>query len=103
MCRAYYFDVRIDQEKRDDLSVTGFCRIGELERANAVLQYIGECQQTAFSSFDTSKFLHTGTLLFASKYIREPVVLVLFVGYISCFLWVNLMSERKSRLGNVLA
>ena len=70
--------MRINQEKRQYLSVPWFRRVFELERSDPVLKDIRESKESSLSGHDSADFLHFGPILFdAVEFFNTLIVILL--------------------------
>jgi len=99
--RAQNLDVRIDEEKCDDFAMTRLARILEAESIDAVLNYVGEGDQTTFAGVDASCLLDATCIIFDSKDGRQPSMLALIIGNVVQDIWINGVSEREPGLCDV--
>lgn len=95
--------MRVNEEKREDFAVAGFCRVSELERSDAVLEDVRPGEQAAFFADDVSDFLDARALVLDAEDFAEPFVVALLIGELMDWFGLAGLSECETALGDVLA
>jgi hypothetical protein len=93
-------DSGINKEQCKNLSVSRFGRIGEFEGLDAMLEDVGEGQESPFFAQDRANFLNSRTVLLAPEDFAEPLVTILRVTDIHSIVR-TLLTESEAAIGNI--
>src|SRR5687768_7797925 len=93
-------DIRVNEEQRQDLAVSGTGWIGELERADTVLVDVREEQSATTASKDLADVLNRAVTLLDSKNTFDHIKLALLVAKFSHhILFVRSGTETEVAVG----
>lgn len=81
--------------------MAGFCRVGEAEGADAVLEDVGEGEEAAFGGEDVAEFLDAGVIVFAAEDVAEPFDVVLLVADFFSEVGFAALAEGEAAGGDV--
>lgn len=72
----------VDEEERQNLTVSRLRGVGETEGLDAVLEDVGEGDKTAFLRQYAAKFLDARFIILATENSRKPGMVLLFVVHV---------------------